>query len=303
MTRSSLRWTIAIFVFLAPAIHAQQTFSIRTPPVDVAFGGPFDGGRVVTGAPFSAEATTEFVQILGDGNRIEQRFSTSMARDSRGRTRHEQEIALIGPLGAGQATPPRIVTITDPEALTQYTLNQEEKTAVTTGRAAMGVAMLQELATLHATGVVKEGSGGTAGVRTMIVGQQVLSGPLMQPAVALPAVGWTNAVTPPETKSESLGTQRLEGVEAEGVRTTVTIPAGALGNVGPIDIVTERWFSKELQIALLVSRSDPRSGTTVYRVTSIVRAEPPNELFVVPPDYQLREERGPITVRKGVLRK
>jgi len=52
----------------------------------------------ITGAPFSAEATTEFTQILADGNRIEKRYSTSLARDSKGRTRQEQDVALIGPL-------------------------------------------------------------------------------------------------------------------------------------------------------------------------------------------------------------
>src|SRR5262245_32135810 len=52
----------------------------------------------MTGAPFTADATTEFTQTLSDGNRIEQRFSTSIARDSRGRTRREQQMALVGPL-------------------------------------------------------------------------------------------------------------------------------------------------------------------------------------------------------------
>ena len=52
--------------------------------------------------------------------------------------------------------------------------------------------------------------------------------------------------------------------------------------------VTERWFSPELQMAVLITRSDPRAGDTVYRLTNIVRAEPHEALFVVPPGYELR---------------
>ena len=56
----------------------------------------------ITGAPFTADATTEFTQVLSDGNRIEQHYSTSIARDGRGRTRREQDMALVGPLSVLQ---------------------------------------------------------------------------------------------------------------------------------------------------------------------------------------------------------
>ena len=52
----------------------------------------------IADAPFTADATTEFTQVLPDGNRIEQRFTTSLARDGRGRTRSEQDVAMLGPL-------------------------------------------------------------------------------------------------------------------------------------------------------------------------------------------------------------
>ena len=86
---------------------------------------------------------------------------------------------------------------------------------------------------------------------------------------------------------ESLGTRQIEGVSAEGTRSTTTIPAGQVGNLNPIHLVTERWFSKQLQMAVLITRRDPRSGETVYRLTSIVRAEPPPDLFSVPSDYRV----------------
>jgi hypothetical protein len=88
--------------------------------------------------------------------------------------------------------------------------------------------------------------------------------------------------------TESLGTKSIEGVMADGTRTTSTIPAGAIGNVMPIEVVSERWYSRELQMAVSISRRDPRSGDSVYRLRNIVKAEPPQDLFTVPADYQVR---------------
>src|SRR5687768_13426966 len=45
--------------------------------------------RVTKGAPYSAEAVTEFVQQLADGNRIVRRTTTRLYRDGEGRTRRE----------------------------------------------------------------------------------------------------------------------------------------------------------------------------------------------------------------------
>src|SRR5687767_3358890 len=59
---------------------------------------PMENVPAISGAPFTAAATTEFTQMLSDGNRIERRFSTSLARDGKGRTRSEQEVAMLGPL-------------------------------------------------------------------------------------------------------------------------------------------------------------------------------------------------------------
>ena len=88
---------------------------------------------------------------------------------------------------------------------------------------------------------------------------------------------------------EALGTRTIEGVKAEGTRTTSTIPAGAIGNLMPIEVTSERWFSPELQMAVLITRRDPRAGETVYRLMNIVRGEQADALFAVPPDYEIRD--------------
>ena len=88
---------------------------------------------------------------------------------------------------------------------------------------------------------------------------------------------------------ESLGKQMIEGVEAEGTRTTHTFPAGMIGNERPINIISERWYSPELQMVVLTKHNDPRFGETSYRLTNINRSEPTRTLFEVPSDYTVKE--------------
>jgi hypothetical protein len=96
-------------------------------------------------------------------------------------------------------------------------------------------------------------------------------------------------------KTESLGRQTVEGVVADGTRTTVIIPAGQMGNEQPLQTVVESWYSPELQTTVLSRRSDPRTGETVTRYTNISRTEPAHSLFEVPADYKIgeAEPRGP----------
>ena len=91
------------------------------------------------------------------------------------------------------------------------------------------------------------------------------------------------------TRTEALGKQVVEGVEAEGTRVTRTILAGEIGNTLPIYVVDENWYSRELQMAVMTRHHDPRSGETVFRLTNINRAEPARSLFEVPADYTMVE--------------
>jgi hypothetical protein len=89
--------------------------------------------------------------------------------------------------------------------------------------------------------------------------------------------------------TETLPSQNFDGIRGEGTRTTMTIPAGAMGNALPIEVVTERWYSPELQVILMTRRVDPRFGETVYRLTSIDRSEPPADLFKVPAGFKIED--------------
>jgi hypothetical protein len=91
---------------------------------------------------------------------------------------------------------------------------------------------------------------------------------------------------------EDLGTSTIEGLPATGTRTTTTIAAGAIGNVQPIKVVSEEWFSQDLQVLVLTKHNDPRSGETVYRLLNVVRAEPDPSLFAVPADEPIGGKPG-----------
>jgi hypothetical protein len=100
------------------------------------------------------------------------------------------------------------------------------------------------------------------------------------------------------SKTESLGKRNVEGVEAEGTRSTFTIPAGEIGNDLPIEIVSERWYSPELQTVMMTRYADPRDGETVYRLSNLRRGEPSRQLFEVPSDYRVITEGMPRMIQR-----
>jgi hypothetical protein len=93
------------------------------------------------------------------------------------------------------------------------------------------------------------------------------------------------------TKKEQLGEQNIEGVRAQGTRETRTIPAGRIGNERPIEIVSETWYSPDLQMVVQSRHSDPRAGETVYRLTNVLLTEPDASLFQLPPGVTVTEDK------------
>jgi hypothetical protein len=107
------------------------------PALHIAYAAPQDefihnefsfADTVVKDAPYSAEAVTETIQTLGDGNRIVRNSSSKIYRDSAGRTRREHAMKVVGP-GTVSGETPIIITIRDPVAGVHYNLNANTKTA------------------------------------------------------------------------------------------------------------------------------------------------------------------------------
>jgi len=232
------------------------------PEGNVAFGGGgqvgFIGiegslaGKVVTGAPYSAQAVTERIQILADGNRIDQKMTANIYRDGEGRTRREQTLGSIGPWGAPENAPP-MAFINDPVAGVGYMLNLRDHTAI------------------------KHSLEGGKGLRARMTGRRKQ------------ALGRLKAADQNNVTTDSLGKQTMQGLEVEGTRATVTIPAGTVGNAQPIQIVTEKWYSPALQVVVMTKRDDPRFGQTVYQLTNLGLTEPAASLFQVPADYKVAD--------------
>lgn len=224
--------------------------------------------KLVKGAPYSAVAVTETVQMLGDGNRITQRSSVNVYRDSAGRTRRE---ALVKD---GQA---QAIVLSDPATGVNYTLDPHHRRAL---KHDSQVVMLKK---------VEETARAVEELRMKLEAEKKRA--LVEDG------GEVKPLKKRRPEPESLGRQVIEGIEAEGTRTTMTIPAGQIGNDLPINIVSEQWYSPELQLLIMTKHSDPRTGETIYRLTNINRAEPDRTLFEVPADYALSSEAEEIRVR------
>jgi len=247
-------------------------------PAGAIAWGSFEKGSTapVKSAPYSATINNESIQTLADGNRIVQTNTGTVSRDSQGRTRQDAALPAIGNLSAASA--PHLVFIQDPVAGTSYTLNLTDKTAWKNPMSPGGT----------------DGPG--AAVDTFFI--QTASGPPPVPPPAPPMIALTKHLTtdePLEANTESLGSQTMEGVVVNGVRTTHTIPAGQIGNDRPISIVTEVWTSTDLKTIISSKRNDPRMGEQTFRLTNIVRAEPDPSLFTVPSDFRI-VDGGPKTI-------
>jgi len=92
------------------------------------------------------------------------------------------------------------------------------------------------------------------------------------------------------TTSESLPPKTIEGLYAEGTRSTRTTPAGYEGNDHDIVVVTENWYSPDIGIQLHRTIDDPRNGKTTVEVTDIQQTAPDPALFKLPDGYQIRDQ-------------
>ena len=69
----------------------------------------------------------------------------------------------------------------------------------------------------------------------------------------------------------------------------------AIGNERPIVVTSDEWMSPDLKVLVLSESSDPRTGTSTYKLVNVKRGDPPASLFQVPSDYTVNQT--------GVMRK
>jgi hypothetical protein len=268
--------------FAQSPIHFQTNGPLAGGPstANAGTGQPFPA-TVVTGKPFIAAAIVQTDQVLADGSHVVNQQTVAAARDGQGRTYREE---IVGPPDGSNAAL-KTIFIGDPVAQVNYVLgpdhvarktpmsmpvsqsgpgSQPGTVSVSTGTPPPGDLMLQRFRTA---------AGGGSG--------PVLSGSQSaQPAQQAALV---------DSKVEQLGSQIVADVQAHGTRTTLTIPAGEVGNQNPLVIVTERWYSKDLEATVLATRTDPRFGTLSYQFTNVQQTEQPASLFQLPSGYTVEE--------------
>jgi hypothetical protein len=216
------------------------------------------GGKVVTGAPFSAVAVTTFSHTLADGNKISNTHQVNLYRDSQGRFRKEGTMPPMGDLAVDQ--PHSFVVIHDPVAGKGFLLNPDKKV-------------------VHVMALPNHGPQGGKAAKGMGSDAAPVGPDAMDSAE-------TNN---PNVTKESLGTQTINGISAQGTRFTRLIAAGKIGNDKPITVTREVWYSPDLQMVVQSKHADPRFGDTVYSLTNIQRTEPAASLFTVPSDFTVKE--------------
>jgi hypothetical protein len=203
---------------------------------------------------------------------------SQLARDSQGRTRRQELTSNIGPLSTNA---PKMAFINDPVEKVSYVLDLNDKTA----HVMKGPAVTRSFAGPGAVAKAVPPGAGPATFEKRIIVAGGNSGMEQRVWVSSPD-------DPSQTKTESLGTQTIEGISATGTRTTRTIPAGEIGNERPLEITSEVWTSPDLQMVIRSKRNDPRVGDTVYKLTNIQRADPDPSLFQVPSGFSVNQESG-----------
>ena len=236
----------------------------------------------ITGAPYSAEAVTERIQTLLDGNRIVQTTTGAVARDSQGRVRRDESLSIALP---GKTGTPKLETIEDPVAGLHWILDPQAKTAVKTSFSKKPILLLNNAPPPPGTEKTWFYSSGAPGAQ-----------------LTIQTLAKRNAEADATAARADLGTQMIDGMSAQGTRVTRTVPAGSVGNEQALVIVTETWYSPDLKVLLMSKAEDPRMGVTTYKLTNLQRAEPPASLFEIPADYTVKDQPANMLIYKEALK-
>jgi len=288
------RWGVAgLLLVLAAGTAAAQTSRYTGQ-------GSATAPAVVPGAPFSADLITSYDRAADNGGHIRRETQGKIFRDGQGRTRTETEVL---------APPPstekwRRITINDPVRQQVIYLNPNTRTATiyhfgegmgptATVPTPSGDLGSQQTSKTEKKSVVtaNKGSsihfGGPVAPAPPVATGAVNGRTTIRPAGTVSTSSHMALVhtTPTDTRIEPLGAKQIAGVTANGTRTTRTVSGGDK----PIVIVSETWFSPELNTNVLTSTDDGEAGHSVMKLVNITLAEPDAQLFQIPPGYTVKE--------------
>lgn len=290
------------------------TVQIAPPPISIAssmlgLSSPL-GAQSAAGKPIYAEFITEHHQNFTDGNRISHSTFSSIYRDAQGRIRRESQLSVPG-LSAGIAAS-TFITIVDHPLGYGYVLDPQEMIA---HRYELNAAGPSYVARLHAqaagrallppdakqppaaaaantaTSSATASQWRTHAFSAHHIHPAMDGGPGADDAASSSApsmrIDQPFLAAPNPVRTENLGEELILGYRAHGTRVVTTLPAGQIGNDRPIDIVSEQWFSPDLELVMRSLHRDPWAGEFTTTVTQVVRGDQPAALFQVPPPYRV----------------
>jgi len=244
---------------IGPAIFGQKDSKIGGETFEWLMSGELGrgSGKAITGAPFSAQVVVENTRTLANGVHMSETATGAVYRDSQGRIRRdkprngESEIAIID----------------DPVAGFAYRLHFFQHTVARISYNEMETPNNREREERRAAEEAERAAKLKGEANTQNRKREAISAP----------------------KVESLGVQAVEGLQAQGTRSTRTVAAGAMGNDKEFDIVQETWYSPALQMVVLFKMTNPAHGDLVMRLTNINQGEPQHSLFEPPSDFTVSE--------------
>jgi len=288
------------------------TVQISAPPISISSGligvsNPL-GAQPVKAKPLFVEYITEHRQSFTDGNHIARATHSRLYRDGLGRIGRESELNVPGlPTGAAPTT---FVTVADHRTGIGFVLNPQEMVAhryQLTRPAPSYVARLSAQSgpnhlmngadnppppdskwSLHnfihrgRTAGNSPADGSSQGPNFGFATEDAGLAPAPPMRIEQPLLAAPNPV-----RTENLGEQVMLGFRVKGTRVITILAAGQIGNDRPIDIVSEQWFSPELELVMRSLHRDPWAGEFTTTVTHLDRGEPPAELFEVPEGYHV----------------
>ena len=307
----------AALLLVAPAVHAQNQEELARKKMAEAAAQndvvnlkrTVELARVpleapVKGAPYSADVVVSNNQTLADGNHISHSDTSHVYRDGEGRTRREQSgtMSVVTRTEPVVSTKSLVISIVDPVGGYSYSLDPEHKVA---WRTPIGTS--KELLDKLQAAAGQRGGAGERSSQPVTEEQKVRIAEALAKAKAEAETQAGGAAKEPSANAvmvrrggdltavavvpdnAPLEHATIDGLAVEGRKRYETIPAGRIGNEQPIVITSEEWHSTDLKVLVLTKHSDPRTGDSTYRLTNVVRAEPDPSLFMVPPDYTVKD--------------
>jgi hypothetical protein len=237
----------------APAAAAPDDNAVCTPGVRPTFGY---GGIASSGQPFSATLKITVDKKMSDGTVVHGVTRVLWARDSNGKLRMESSTGCEIDED-GHAHNKLFVSIMDPLEGTYLTWNA-------------GGAVLKIARRTYAP----DKTANTMGIVEWTDSERTVTTP------------GRSAVT---TKIVTIGTKKIDGIQALGQKSTTTAVSLNGSNTLPTVTTREHWISVEHGLLLSDVIDDPDKGRTAMVLEDLSLKEPDPSLFVPPDGYTITQ--------------